>query len=224
LDAAPWDGREFELLDEAQQDALRPALPTLQPAFGVRLALLADVLVTARRNGHGRDPNFAVRLVAQIAAHCADGGDANEALAQTLDIGECDRLIVDAQPAPAAPPAAATEAASAPAAKRGARLPEDWQPSLADFEWAAAECPNVNAKAATAMFKNYWGAASGQSSRKSDWTKAWKFWLQRDQFNNLKRGPNGAHHESASERVARKNRERAGAAGGREINGEYTVG
>lgn len=62
----------------------------------------------------------------------------------------------------------------APKASIGTRLPDDWQPAAALIEWAARECPGVNATRATEEFRDYWHALPGPKGRKLDWDKTWR--------------------------------------------------
>lgn len=65
------------------------------------------------------------------------------------------------------------------AAKRGSRLPANWEPTTADLAWAAREASHVNAQRETERFRDYWAAESGQKASKLDWSAAWKNWIRR---------------------------------------------
>lgn len=67
------------------------------------------------------------------------------------------------------------------AQKRGHRLPEDWKPSESDIAWQRSEgITDEAARRSTEKFRDHWRAASGQNSRKLDWSAAWKNWLRND--------------------------------------------
>lgn len=53
--------------------------------------------------------------------------------------------------------------------RRGARLPDDWEPSDAVREWARAEFPAVSLAAAVDEFRDHWRAVPGQKGVKLDW-------------------------------------------------------
>lgn len=55
-------------------------------------------------------------------------------------------------------------------------LPEDWQPTAEDIEWAKQECPHVEVKHETDKFRDYW-LTTGK--RKSNWRFTWRNWIRR---------------------------------------------
>ena len=61
-------------------------------------------------------------------------------------------------------------------AKRGARLPDDWEPRSEEVAFAANE--GVDCMREVAKFRDYWRAASGQNARKLDWDAAFRNWLR----------------------------------------------
>jgi hypothetical protein len=61
--------------------------------------------------------------------------------------------------------------------KRGTRLPNNWRPSDADREYAAAlglDVPRV-----TDDFRSYWLAKAGKDAVKVDWSLTWQGWCRR---------------------------------------------
>lgn len=74
------------------------------------------------------------------------------------------------------------------AAKRGSRLPDDWQPSDADLKFAGEqglrlfEIDNEAAK-----FRDYWHGKAGAGASKRDWSATWRNWCR----TAIERKPNG---------------------------------
>ena len=63
---------------------------------------------------------------------------------------------------------------------RGSRLPADWQPSPKDIEFAVKEGLSHDAiQRESEKFRDYWHAATGQHSRKRDWSAAWRNWIRK---------------------------------------------
>ncbi len=88
---------------------------------------------------------------------------------------------------------------------RGAFLAEDWKPSPANIDWAAAELGGALAAARTfERFRNYWLAKAGRDERKRDWDLTWRNWVNeevdranRNAQRSAYRGPprhSSAHH------------------------------
>lgn len=65
------------------------------------------------------------------------------------------------------------------AAKRGTRLPPDWQPDEDLLKWAAETFPDVDTRRATDEFCDYWHAKSGAAATKLDWRATWRNWIRR---------------------------------------------
>lgn len=72
-----------------------------------------------------------------------------------------------------------TDVAAKPKAKKGTRIPDDWQPSRTEG--------NINAEAGhspewlrneLAKFRDYWTAKSGTNATKLDWDATWRYWLR----------------------------------------------
>lgn len=62
--------------------------------------------------------------------------------------------------------------------KRGARLPENWQPSEADREYAAAR--GIDVQRIADDFRGYWLAKAGKDAVKLDWSLTWQGWCRRE--------------------------------------------
>lgn len=66
-----------------------------------------------------------------------------------------------------------------PKPERGTRIPENWKPSPADFDFARQKglSPPETADEAD-KFADYWLSASGSSAIKKDWAAAWRNWVR----------------------------------------------
>lgn len=65
-------------------------------------------------------------------------------------------------------------------ARKGTRLPDDWQPEALTGEIATAVCawqPGMLERE-LARFRDYWTAKSGRTAAKQDWQAAWRNWLR----------------------------------------------
>lgn len=61
---------------------------------------------------------------------------------------------------------------------RGSRLPLEWQPSIADLDYAKARGLNPNQQQTEALkFRNYWTAKAGAGGIKLDWSRTWQNWI-----------------------------------------------
>ena len=92
-----------------------------------------------------------------------------------------------ATPAPTGPPLLREAGDEPPAGKtrasprRGKRLPEDWQPSTKDRDFAAKEGLDHAEIIRTAdRFRDYWTAKAGPSAIKRDWAATWRNWVRGD--------------------------------------------
>lgn len=64
-------------------------------------------------------------------------------------------------------------------AKRGSRLPDDWQLPDGWREWTAVNCPTSTPERIdreALIFANYWQALAGAKACKADWEKTWRNW------------------------------------------------
>jgi len=89
-------------------------------------------------------------------------------------------------PAPAQPAKRSSASVS-----KGTRLPEGWQPTREDVEAMRSECPGVDLRRATAMFRDYWVSQAGAKGLKLDWSATWRNWVRRD-FGSSASGPSRA--------------------------------
>lgn len=71
-------------------------------------------------------------------------------------------------------------------AKRGSRLPDDWEPTAGDVAFAEQEgwAPDDWGREA-AKFRDHWHAKPGAQGRKLDWSATWRNWLR----NGARAGP-----------------------------------
>lgn len=85
-----------------------------------------------------------------------------------------------------------SEEGSAPAerparqAKRaGTRLPEDWQPSPSEIEYARSQGLGEQQIARSVEnFRDYWTVGKGRNTTHADWTRAWQGWVRTDSQRN----------------------------------------
>lgn len=64
--------------------------------------------------------------------------------------------------------------------KRGTRISEHFQPSQADIDAIAEQCPGFNWKAIHPTFVDYWLAKPGAGGLKLDWGRTWRNWMRTD--------------------------------------------
>lgn len=100
-------------------------------------------------------------------------------------------------------------------ARRGHRLPDDWEPKPLSAEVAAlvAAWPAGSIERELAKFRDWAASATGSNSRKSDWDAAWRNWLRRrdeEQPRNLANG----RQQTSNSNTARLALEKLGMAGG----------
>lgn len=76
---------------------------------------------------------------------------------------------------PLNPPTTDVGATAGPKAKRGSRLPDDWQPDDADRAFAAAHGLNPEEIDRGAFeFRNYWTSRAGREACKLNWSRTWQ--------------------------------------------------
>ncbi len=75
------------------------------------------------------------------------------------------------------------------AAKRGTRIPDDFEVTQPMVIWARNECPDVDGRFETSQFIDYWAAKAGKDATKLDWVRVWQTWMRRSQRDVLRRGP-----------------------------------
>lgn len=66
-----------------------------------------------------------------------------------------------------------------PPRKRGTRIPADFRVTDGMVAWAREHTPNVDGRAETAKFIDYWQAKAGRDACKLDWTATWRNWMRR---------------------------------------------
>lgn len=86
--------------------------------------------------------------------------------------------------------------------KRGARLPDDWQPSDADMKLASDRGLRlVEIEIEATKFRNYWTNRTDRQASKPRWDRAWENWIL-----NVRKAPNGQERSvvAASDRLNAK--------------------
>lgn len=68
---------------------------------------------------------------------------------------------------------------ASPPRKRGTRLPDSFGITPALASWARQNTPDVNARAETERFRDYWRAKAGRDACKLDWDATWRNWMRR---------------------------------------------
>lgn len=78
---------------------------------------------------------------------------------------------------------------------KGSRLPDDWEPSAQDCEFAKEHGLTVETAFTEARkFRDYWIALPGQKGRKADWSATWRNWIRRAAEQRQPASqPNGQH-------------------------------
>jgi len=104
--------------------------------------------------------------------------------------------------------------------RRGARLPDGWEPSEAVREWARSEFPAVSLANVLPEFVDYWQSIPGQRGCKLDWDATFRNRV-REVAARQPRNPRGTHRESAADRVARRNAEAERGSAGVVIEGDF---
>lgn len=74
----------------------------------------------------------------------------------------------------------AAHAGRAPAADRGSRLPDNWQPSEADLAFCQKSRPDLIPAEVAERFRDYWSAQPGAKGRKSNWSACWRTWCRNE--------------------------------------------
>jgi hypothetical protein len=60
---------------------------------------------------------------------------------------------------------------------RPTRVPEDFQPTVADRKWARGKLGPDAAKVQFDKFMDYWRSKPGAAGWKADWNAAWRYWV-----------------------------------------------
>lgn len=64
-------------------------------------------------------------------------------------------------------------------ARRGSRLPDDFDVTPDMVAWHRDNTPGVNGQRETAKFIDHWRAAGGSNAVKRDWVAAWRNWMRK---------------------------------------------
>jgi uncharacterized protein YdaU (DUF1376 family) len=71
-------------------------------------------------------------------------------------------------------------------AKRGTRLPEDWEPTEEQVAFCRSERPDLNPKSTADRFRDYWIAQPGARGVKTDWDATWRNWVRNENAAKVK--------------------------------------
>lgn len=89
-------------------------------------------------------------------------------------------------------PVESAHAQRAPAADRGSRLPDNWQPTDADIAFCQANRPDLNPAEVAERFRDHWTAQPGAKGRKSNWPATWRNWVRNERKVHTAGGGNAA--------------------------------
>lgn len=82
-------------------------------------------------------------------------------------------------------------------AKRGTRIPDDFEVTEKMQQWARENVPSVDTRFETQRFINHWTAASGSKAVKRDWVATWRNWMLNEKKYAAERGrPSGQQQSS----------------------------
>ena len=94
-------------------------------------------------------------------------------------------------------------------ATRATRLPDDWQPSKADIDFARTEGFDDGLIQRTAdQFRDHWLAQPGANGRKLDWPATWRKWVRKD-ADDARRRAQGATDSGGRKATTQGDRQRA---------------
>ncbi|WP_085908298.1 hypothetical protein [Kiloniella majae] len=83
--------------------------------------------------------------------------------------------------------------------KRGKRLDTDWEPSLADEDFARKEgLTNADIRAEADKFRDYWIAKTGSAATKHDWPATWRNWIRNSKKSGGSFGSNTSGRRATS--------------------------
>lgn len=154
--------RDKVISDEASANGKKGGNPQIKPKKSSKVKPEEDEGLTPSLNQEPTPP-----LKHQEAE--AD----TEADIHSLTTFESERASSDASPGQAV--AVALKPAKA---KRACRLPENWQPSSEQIEFAREN--GVDPVKTAAVFRDYWLGVPGEKGRKLDWDATWRNWVRRD--------------------------------------------
>jgi hypothetical protein len=140
---------------------------------------LADVIEFARLGEVRRDPTAAVRKQRQRDRERAQEDDrdmSHRDVTRDTPIPPLDKEKSPEPPKEINPPLTP----SVGAAKRGTRLPDDFEIPEDWLRWAMAErhWAMADARAEAATFIDHWHAKAGRDAAKLDWGGTWRNWVR----------------------------------------------
>lgn len=94
---------------------------------------------------------------------------------------------------------------------QGTRLPEDWQPSIEQQDYARKQGVMDVARMAE-DFVDYWVSKAGKDARKADWNRTWKTWARREGDRQREKAAREARFAKPRERRAVEYRQQADSA------------
>lgn len=71
-------------------------------------------------------------------------------------------------------------ASRSPAADRGSRIPEDWQPSESDIGFCRTKRPDLDPGEVAEKFRDHWLGEPGAKGRKTNWSATWRNWVRNE--------------------------------------------
>lgn len=71
-------------------------------------------------------------------------------------------------------------ASRSPAADRGSRIPEDWQPSESDIAFCRTKRPDLDPTEMAEKFRDHWLGEPGAKGRKTNWSATWRNWVRNE--------------------------------------------
>lgn len=72
------------------------------------------------------------------------------------------------------------------ARRQGTRLPEDWQPTPSEIDYARSQGLGEQRIAnVIENFRDYWTVGKGRNVTHADWTRAWQGWVRNDASRNV---------------------------------------
>jgi uncharacterized protein YdaU (DUF1376 family) len=88
-------------------------------------------------------------------------------------------------------------------AQRATRLPANWMPSEADWQFCRTERPELDARSVASQFLDYWIAQPDARGKKTDWSATWRNWVRNQRGVNQTRGsPAGGRNDRSGAAAA----------------------
>lgn len=139
-------------------------------------------------------------------AKARDRKRASRAASRNVTVTERDnegQSVTDCDPSPPSPspssspltlplittPSTSPTSGARSSAKRGTRLPDDWEPSSEGWQFAVSSIGSSRATQQLARFRDYWAAASGQRALHVDWNATWRNWVRTEAEKSPQTGP-----------------------------------